>query len=107
MFHFVFRVVGLFVLALSLVLAVLDIARSITASELILTPLAKSWAAMSGGSLLATRQAIEGWAHPVVWDPITTSLLSLPSWLVFWFFAMVLLKLGQRRKSPYGRFASR
>ena len=34
-FHFVFKILGLFVLALAVVLAVLDITRSITASEIL------------------------------------------------------------------------
>ena len=107
MFHFIFKIFGLFVLALSVVLAVLDITRSITASEFILTPLASSWAAISPASLLASRDLVLTWAHPYLWDPVLLFVLQLPSWLVFWLLAMILLKLGQRRQNPYGRFASR
>lgn len=107
MFHFVFRIVGLFVLALALVLAVLDITRSITASTIILTPLASSWAAVSPQSLLLARDSVSSWVHPFLWDPVIVFLLKLPSWLIFWFVAMVLMWLGQRRENPYGRFASR
>lgn len=107
MFHFIFKIFGLFVLALSVVLAVLDITRSITASEFILTPLASSWAAISPASLLASRDLVLTWTHPYLWDPVLLFVLQLPSWLVFWLLAMILLKLGQRRQNPYGRFASR
>ena len=107
MFHFLFKILGLFVLALAVVLAVLDITRSITASDVILTPLASSWAAVSPQSLLSSRELVQTWAHPYLWDPVLTFVLQLPSWLVFWLLAMIFLKLGQRRENPYGRFASR
>ena len=107
MFHFLFRVVGLFVLALAVVLAVLDITRSITAASLILTPLGLSWQAVNPQTLLASKEAVEAWTHPILWDPVILFLLRLPSWLVFWLVAMLLLWMGQRRENPYGRFASR
>ena len=107
MFQFVFKILGFFVLALAVVLAVLDITKSITASELVLTPVAATWAAISPNSLLSTRDLVQEWAHPYLWDPVAEFILQLPSWLVFWLLAMILLKLGQRRENPYGRFASR
>ena len=107
MFHFVFKVFGLITLALSLVLAVLDITRSITASELILTPLAQTWSSFNAKSLADAKTSIEQLIHPFLWDPVLLTVLKLPSWLVLWFLAMVLLKLGQRRETPFGRFASR
>ena len=107
MFHFLFKILGLFILALAVVLAVLDITRSITASDIVLTPLGSSWAAISPQSLLQSRDLVQEWTHPYLWDPVLTFVLQLPSWLVFWLLAMVLLKLGQKRENPYGRFASR
>ena len=107
MFHFLFRVIGLFALAFALVLAVLDITRSITASAIILTPLGESWASFNPQSLAASKEAVESWVHPILWDPVLLFLLQLPSWLMFWVIAMVLLWLGQKRDNPYGRFASR
>ena len=107
MFHFLFKILGLFVLALAVVLAVLDITRSITASDVVLTPLASSWAAVSPQSLLSSRELVQEWVHPYLWDPVLTFILKLPSWLVFCLLAMIFLKLGQRKENPYGRFASR
>jgi len=106
-FSFLFKILGLFTLALALVLAVLDITRSITASEMVLTSLASTWANISPATLEASRDAVQIWTHPVLWDPILLFLLQLPSWLVFWLVAMIFLKLGQKRENPYGRFASR
>ena len=95
------------VLALALVLAVLDITRSITASAIVLTPLADAWVNISPATLLSAKEMIETSLHPVLWDPVIMFILKLPSWLVFWFVAMVFLSLGQRRETRYGRFASR
>lgn len=107
MFYFLFRLIGMFLLAIAVVLAVLDITRSITASAIIMTPLAQAWADTSPTTLLSVRQFIETTLHPLLWDPAALFILKLPSWLVFWFVAMVLLWMGQRRENPYGRFASR
>ena len=107
MFHFIFKILGLIVLALAVVLAVLDITRSITASEITLTPLASTWNSVSRDTLLDFRDLVLTWTHVYLWDPVLLFILQLPSWLVFWLLAMVFLKLGQRRENPYGRFASR
>ena len=106
-FHFIFKILGLFVLALAVVLAVLDLTRSITASEITLTPLASSWNSVSRDTLLSFKDLVLAWTHPYLWDPVLLFVLQLPSWLVFWLLSMILLKLGQRRENPYGRFASR
>lgn len=107
MFGFVFRAGGMVLLALALVLAVLDITRSITAQALIITPMAKTWASVSAGTLLQVRQFLETTLHPLFWDPGLVFLLKLPNWLVLWGLSMLLLWLGQKRATPYGRFASR
>ena len=107
LFGFVFRILGLFVLALALVFAVLDITRSITASEFVLTPLQDTWKSLSEPSLASAQVFVETWTHAFLWDPIFTTILKLPSWAIFWLVAMILLKIGERRQNPYGRFASR
>jgi len=106
-FNFLFKILGMFVLALALVFAVLDVTRSITASQIILTPLVETWEDLGPDSLLAGRSLVQDWTHPYLWDPVIAFILKLPSWLVFWLVSMMLLKLGQKRENPYGRFASR
>ena len=51
MFKALFRLAGLLVLALALISAVLDIARSIADSALVITPLGKDWLGLSESSL--------------------------------------------------------
>ena len=107
MFHFLFRAIGMVVLAAALVAAVLDLTRSIAASKLFVTPFGTIWQSFAPGSFEATREKIVGFTHPVVWDPLLVTFLSLPGWLVLWLLAMILLYIGQKKESPYRRFASR
>ncbi len=106
MFQFLFRIIGVFALALAVVMAVLDITRSITASALVMTPLGASWRAVNPQTLDSLKESAER-VSPILWSPVATSVLALPGWLVFWSLAMILLWLGMRRSNPYGRFASR
>jgi len=106
LFQFIFRIAGLFTLALAVVMAMLDITRSITASAFVLTPLGVSWNSVNPQTLAALKTSANS-VSPFLWNPIATFVLSLPGWLVFWLLAMVLLWLGMRRGNPYGRFARR
>lgn len=107
MFQFIFRAVGFVVLALALVVAVLDLTRSIASSSMVITPFSSLWQSFSPASLETSRVAVESYVHPILWDPIITFALELPSWLLLWTIAMICLWIGQKRKNPYGRFASR
>lgn len=107
LFSFVFRFLGFVILALALVLAILDITRSITASSLIMTSLGEAWAGFNPVSFAAAKEVITSSLPPFVWDSVITLILVLPSWLMFWLLAMILLWLGQKRNNRFGRFASR
>ena len=107
MFHFLTRAIGYVLLAAALVFAILDTTRSITASELVITPLARTIDAWAPGSLADWRVGVEASLHPLVWDPVIVFALRLPTWLVAWFLSMLALWLGQRSPDRLGRFASR
>ena len=107
MFHFIFRISGLFFLALAVVLMVLDLTRSISASEFVLTPAIQTWQSLSPQTLEASKTAIENWILPFAWDPMLLFILKLPTWAIMWVVAMLLLLFGQKRESPYGRFSDR
>ena len=107
MFSFVFRLLGFVILALALVLVVLDITRSITASSLVLTSLGEAWVGFNSVSFEAAKDTVTNVLHPAIWDNIIAFILVLPSWLMFLLLAMILLWLGRKKKSRFGRFASR
>lgn len=106
MFRFCCRLTGMLLLALVVILAMLDITRSITASSLVMTPLADSWTSISPASFEAAKQGVETWAIAFVWDPVLLSILKLPSWLVLGLLSVILFWLGQQRSGGFGRFAS-
>ena len=107
MFQFLFRAAGMFVLALALITAILDPTRSIAASAVVVKPFGAVWGSVLPASLEASRVAVQTYVHPFVWNPLISTLLALPSWLLLWCVAMILLWIGQRRSNPYGRFARR
>jgi len=106
LFRFICRFAAMILLALAVVLAVLDITRSITASAPVMTPLMESWSAISPSTLESAGQAVESWGVAFLWDPILLSILKLPSWLVLGLISVLLFWIGQRRASSVGRFAS-
>ena len=106
MFQFLLRATGLVLLAIALVFAILDITRSISASQFVVTALANTIDAMAPGVLSGWREGASS-LHPLVWDPVVMTVLTLPTWLVVWFVAMVAMWLGQKTRGRYGRFADR
>lgn len=107
MFSFLLRGIGFLVLALALIAAVLDLTRSIAASKVLITSFGDLWRGISQATLLNLQQMVETIIHPYVWNPLISSFIALPGWLVLWMVSMLLLWIGKRRDNPYGRFASR
>ena len=97
----IFRLLGLLILALALITAVLDIARSIADSTMVITPLGKDWFDLSVNSLNQAQAAVQRYLHPVIWDPIIQTILQLPSWLVFTVLALFFLWIGRKKKSGW------
>ncbi|MEN0040457.1 MAG: hypothetical protein AAF764_03875 [Pseudomonadota bacterium] len=106
MFSILLRVVGLAILALALVLAVLDITRTISASAPVLTPLNELWQNISAASLEWLQTSATN-IHALLWDPVLLFVLQLPGWLVFFLLAMLMMWAGQPADDRFGRFASR
>lgn len=82
MFVFLTRILGLWLIAASIVGIVIDGTKSIAADRLIVTPFGETWFVLSPGSLNLVQAAVERNIHPWVWDPVIQGLLMLPNWLV-------------------------
>ncbi|MEW9807155.1 hypothetical protein [Mesorhizobium marinum] len=106
MFRFLFRLMATFALAVAVIMAVLDVTRTIAASRLVLTPLRDSWASVSPGTLEQVRVFIVENTHPLVWNPIMTSLLDQPGFAVFGVLAFLLYAIGRRPERRIGRFVA-
>jgi hypothetical protein len=93
-----------FSLAVAVIMAVLDVTRTIAASRLMTTPLGESWASVSPSSLERARSFIVENAHPLVWNPVATFILGQPGFAVFGALAFLLYAIGHKPERRIGHF---
>lgn len=98
MLRFLFRLVGMFTLAVAVIMAVLDVTRTIAASRLVVTPLNTSWITVAPDSLEAAQHFVQTRLHPLFWDPFVVAVLNLPGFVVFGVAAFLLYALGRKRR---------
>ncbi len=106
MFKALLRLLSMIVLSVAVIMAVLDATRSIAAEALVVTPLAASWAGVSPATLDSVRVAFAQHVPAFFWDPIATSLLGLPGFVVFAALAGILALGGRRRTERINRFVA-
>lgn len=105
MIRFLFRFLATIALSVAVIMAVLDVTRTIASSALVLTPLATSWNTVSPATLEAVRAFIIERAHPLLWDPVIVFILRQPGFAVFLVLAFLLYAIGHKRQRPLDRFA--
>jgi len=101
------RLLAYISLSLAIIAAVLDAARSVGASHLIMTSLRDSWQSLSPASLALVENYIRSHAFAFLWDPLLLWVFETPTFIVFAVLAFMLYALGYRREHPVGRFAAR
>lgn len=105
MIRFLFRLMATVSLAIAVIMAVLDLTRTIAAARLVVTPLGESWASVSPSTLASLEAVITGSMHPLVWDPVVVFILQQPGFVVFGAIAFLLYAIGHRPQRRIGRFA--
>jgi hypothetical protein len=102
MIAFIARFVGLWMIAGALVAVVVDGAKTIAASSLIVTPLGLAWFTLSPGTYVSSQafiqQKVEAVTGHWLWDPMIQWLLLLPSWAVLGAFGGWLAYMGRKRR---------
>ncbi|MEC9343887.1 MAG: hypothetical protein VYD64_08575, partial [Pseudomonadota bacterium] len=98
MLRAILRTISLVCLAIALVAGVLDVARSIADSSVVMRPLFDDWYVISQGSLAWLKLTTEKSLHPVVWDPVLMTLLKSPTWAVFAVLSLLFGLLTRRRR---------
>jgi hypothetical protein len=101
MIRFLFRFVGLCLLATAFVLFVYDGTKSIANHELLYTRLGDVWAIVDQNSL----NVIQGWLKQKLswaWDPYLQGGFDLPAWAVVGILAAFMILLGRKRKPLIG-----
>jgi hypothetical protein len=104
MFRFLFRLMATVALAVAVIMAVLDVTRTIAASRLVLTSLGESWLGVSPATLERVQSFIIDNAHPLVWNPVVVFILGQPGFVVFGVLAFLLYAIGHKPERRIGRF---
>lgn len=97
MIRFLLLLFSVICLAWAVIFGVLDLTRSIGASEPVLTPLSAGWDSVAPG----TRQDLSdrlGSLHPVLSEPILSTFVSWPAFAVLGALALLLAALAQPRR---------
>jgi hypothetical protein len=102
MFRFLFRFIGLWLLAGAFVALVIDGTRSITAGRVVIMPVVEAWLAVHPASLEWIKMIVERDVSPRLWDPVLLYLLYAPLWALLGVLGGVLVVLGRRRPRPIG-----
>ncbi|UXN61634.1 hypothetical protein [Phyllobacterium zundukense] len=107
MIRFMFRLLAYVALSLAIIAAVLDAARSVGASQLMMTSLQDSWQSLSASSLALAQTSIKTHISPILWDPLMLWILEAPTFSVFALLAFLFYAMGYKRESRAGRFSAR
>ncbi len=102
MFRFLFRFIGLWLLAGAFVALVIDGTRSITAGRIVLMPLAEAWVALHPSSIEWLRTTFERDLPAWLWDNVMVYALFAPMWAVLGLLGIILVLIGRRPAKPIG-----
>jgi hypothetical protein len=102
MIRFLFRFVGLWLLAAGFVFFVYDGTKSIAGNAIYTTKLSETWNAVHTSSLQTLQPAIERYVGTWLWDPVVLSVLTAPTWLVFGVLGVLMILLGRKKKPLIG-----
>lgn len=93
------RIFGVWLLLLAMVAAVVDATKSLAGGGAwVVTPMSEQWQSLSPETLRDAKAAIETNVGPFLWDPVMTTILHAPTWVVFGILGVLLYWLGQKRK---------
>lgn len=106
MLRVLIRFLGLMLLATGFAALVVDGARSIASDTLVLTSLGQTLAGVAPAKYPLLQSAVENRFGHWAWDPLLTTLLALPTWLVACVLGALLFALARRRRVTVG-YASR
>jgi hypothetical protein len=106
MLRLAFRFSGFLTVAAAFTSLIVDGTRSIAEGAVSITSLGQTAAAFFPAQFSALGPAIERNIHPLLWNPVLTTLFWLPTWLVVGLFGLLLLTLT-RKPAPKIGYSSR
>ncbi len=102
MIRSLFRFIGVIFLAAAFILLMYDGAKSIADSRIYIYKLGQLWTDVHAASMQAAQSKVQASLPAPIWDPLITTLLGQPSWLVFGIIGVLFILLGRRRKPLIG-----
>jgi len=102
MIRFLVRAVALLLLAAGFAALVVDGARSIAASKVMVSAFGETAYQVFPHSFPLIQPAIERHLHPALWDPVLLSVFLTPTWLVLAVLGVLLFWAARRRAPPIG-----
>ena len=109
MIRFVFRFLGLWILAAGFVALVRDGTKSIAGNAVFITQLSEDWTNIHATSLQSLQTVIAERVEPYVgrwlWDPVVLGILAAPTFVVLGIIGSILILIGRKKKKliGYGR----
>nr|WP_210309640.1 hypothetical protein [Ochrobactrum sp. Marseille-Q0166] len=94
-------------LALGVIFAILDGARSVGASAFVTKPLLDIWARAAPEILGDAEALVTHYISAGVWNGIIVSALEQPGWVVFGVLALLFYVAGHRREKRFLQFTAR
>jgi hypothetical protein len=102
MIRFLFRFLGLILLAAAFILVIYDGTKSIAGNSLSLTTVQALWELINPASLAKLKPLIAPYAGGLLWDPLTVSVLAAPAWSLLGIAGVLLLFFGRKKKPLIG-----
>jgi hypothetical protein len=102
MIRFLFRFLGLILLAAAFILVIYDGTKSIAGNGLSLTTVQALWELINPASLAKLKPLILPYAGGLLWDPLTVSVLAAPAWSLLGIAGILLLFFGRKKKPLIG-----
>ena len=105
MIRFVFRFIGLWILAAGFVALVRDGTKSIAGNAVFTTKLADDWNNVHASSLESLKALFERYAGASGWEIVSAYVLAAPTWLVLGILGSILILIGRKKRAliGYGR----
>ncbi len=95
---FLLRLTGSWFLIVAMIAFVYDGTKTLGNPDVwVITSFLDHWQSLHPHSLQGAKSAIETKLHPSLWDPVLTSVLGLPAWLVLGAIGVLLFYLGRKR----------
>jgi hypothetical protein len=102
MIRFVFRFLGLWILAAAFIFLIYDGTKSIASNRFYITKVVDTWNAVHFTSLQALQPVIEQRLGPWAWEKVMTPVLNAPTWVAVGVIGILLILIGRKKKPLIG-----